>query len=78
MRRLLALSALAAAAASFAAPASAAPICTPTDVAGVCVQVTYCPDACFFDPAVDPYCDIPGPVIAACEAVDRLYIDLWK
>ena len=74
MRRPLALAALAFALAA-AAPAQATPpTCTPTEVAGVCVLVIDCTDPCFFDPTVDPYCDVPGPVITACEKVDSLYI----
>jgi hypothetical protein len=60
---------------SYAAPAAhAAPACTPTAIAGACVTVLECTPLCHPAPVVDPYCDIPGPVIAACETVDAFYI----
>jgi hypothetical protein len=70
MRRLLALPVLALAVAPFA-PAHAAETCTPTALAGVCVQTIYCTDACFFDPYVRTYCAVQNPPTALCVALNR-------
>lgn len=71
MRRLLAFG-LAAGALAFTAPAQAAPICTPTSRAGVCVNLVTCTDLCLIDPWVDPYCNQGHPAIYACTLIDRL------
>ena len=60
MRRLLALSFVAAAVAA-AAPAHAGDIaCTPTP-AGVCVGNAACPGRCFPEPYFSVYCHHPTP-----------------
>jgi hypothetical protein len=71
MRRLLALGLLAGAV-SVAAPAQAAPICTPTSRAGVCVNLVTCTDLCLIDPWVDVYCNQGHPALALCAVIDRL------
>lgn len=77
MRRLLALPVLAAALCGVA-PASAAVKCTPLAAgAGVCYQVSECPDVCFVHPIVDPYCS-GDPATLACREVNSVRVDLGR
>jgi hypothetical protein len=63
------------AAASFAVPAAQArETCTPTALAGACVQVTSCPDACFVDPYVRTYCGIQNPPSLLCDKINHTVI----
>lgn len=75
MRRLLALTLLAGAAA--ASPATALYECTPDAQAGACVRVV-CLKLCVFQAEVDPWCHLdhpaPRPVETACARIDAQHV----
>lgn len=71
--RLLALSAVAAAALGLAAPAHAE--CDRSGRAGVCLTVVECARICDVHLVVDPYCNPVQPIAGACTTVDNLYVE---